>query len=539
MKTRRLITLCALLGTLVACSVSANDAPKPNPGNTSLGNTTVGGYVDSSVEWSSPAGRVTTVKPPTLTITAPKTGAKWSNAVYTVTGTVTKGSAGVTNVFVSVGADGWNSFAVISNKTWLAQVDLTVGTNTIAAYAVDTNGVPSKTNTVKLVYIVTAPLTFSIVGEGKVSPDYSNALLVIGDHYTMKATAAKGFGFYYWDVGDSMSNSTSLSFTMVSNLVIIANFKDITPPTLTITAPISGEKYSNSLIEVTGTASDNVGVTNVWVQINGGGWVLASGTNNWSAADLPVVTGNNTVDAVAVDAAGNYSKTNEVSFTGIAIPPPQTTWAPTTISGSVITMMPIVPVPGVPHYACFGSSTFSYADTNELNDSGIGDYDYQFVDTNYSVVQVAFSPPSTNGTANIDLAFTDFNIGYYTNYFGTEAPEIGTFTINPAAQLVPASLTGKTFTIQPVNASRSSTVSFTATTVTIKESAGTIPNGKYSVDVVSPTSEFVPLSFVEGANSGTIYVQLTYLTATGGIYEVNDFLNGVFEKYDRGTFTFK
>jgi hypothetical protein len=51
MKTRRLVTLCALLGALIASGVSASADEKLNPGNTGLGNTTVGGYVDSSGGW--------------------------------------------------------------------------------------------------------------------------------------------------------------------------------------------------------------------------------------------------------------------------------------------------------------------------------------------------------------------------------------------------------------------------------------------------------------------------------------------------------
>jgi hypothetical protein len=55
MKTRRLVTLCALLGVLIASVDSASADEKLNPGNTGLGNTTVGGYVNSSVDFQ-PSG---------------------------------------------------------------------------------------------------------------------------------------------------------------------------------------------------------------------------------------------------------------------------------------------------------------------------------------------------------------------------------------------------------------------------------------------------------------------------------------------------
>lgn len=49
MKTRRLVTLCALLGGLFAFGVSAYANESLNSGNTRLGNTTISGYVDTTV----------------------------------------------------------------------------------------------------------------------------------------------------------------------------------------------------------------------------------------------------------------------------------------------------------------------------------------------------------------------------------------------------------------------------------------------------------------------------------------------------------
>jgi hypothetical protein len=55
MKTRRLVTLCALLGALIASGVSASADEKLNPGNTGLGGTTVGGSVGSGGQFQPPA----------------------------------------------------------------------------------------------------------------------------------------------------------------------------------------------------------------------------------------------------------------------------------------------------------------------------------------------------------------------------------------------------------------------------------------------------------------------------------------------------
>ena len=73
-----------------------------------------------------------------------------------------------------------------------------------------------------------------------------------------------------------MSVNPALTFMMASNLTIIANFKDAVKPTNAITFPLANEKWSNSVITVTGKAGDNVGVVGVGVQINNGGWQAAT-----------------------------------------------------------------------------------------------------------------------------------------------------------------------------------------------------------------------------------------------------------------------
>ena len=467
--------------------------------------------------------------PPVLTITAPKTGADWSNGVYNVTGTVTAISASIANVFISVNV-GKSGPATISSASWHAQIELTAGTNTIAAWAVDTNGVASKTNLVKLIYLV--PLTLSVVGEGTVSPNYSNAFLVVGSHYTMKAKAAKGFGFYFWDIGGFMTNSATVGFTMVSDLLATAHFKDIAPPTIIITAPKSREKFTNSTIQVTGTASDNVGVTGVEVQINGGGWVLASGTSNWSAV-LPMIIGNNTVEAVALDAAGNISKTNTVSFLGL--PEPQPDWAPLSLTNTLITLSSFT-TPEI--YLSCGSNTFSFADTNNDGDAGVGTYVYQATATNYGLAQLTFlnPPPAAGNMPFLDLVFTDFNTGYYTNGYNSDT---GTFsiTLNPA-RLLPTHWSGQKFTFHFGDAV--STLDLSASGSNFNLKLGSTPYfGSYTVTEDSPVAAY--LAFTSGnATTGdtTVFLlQISYTAKGKGLYNVYEYVNGIFTHFYLGDFT--
>ncbi len=92
---------------------------------------------------------------------------------------------------------------------WTANVKLSPGTNTVQAYAVDTSGNMSPTNTVRFEYVVLKPLTVQIMGLGAVNPkwgtlnpNYTNGtLLAINENYTMTANAAGGFGFTNWTDG--------------------------------------------------------------------------------------------------------------------------------------------------------------------------------------------------------------------------------------------------------------------------------------------------------------------------------------------------
>jgi hypothetical protein len=80
---------------------------------------------------------------------------------------------------------------------------------------------------------------------------------------------------------------------------------DTTPPSLDITSPGSSivSTYADS-ITVSGTASDNVGVTSVVWSTSTGASGTATGTNTWSAV-IPLLEGTNMVTITAYDSAGN------------------------------------------------------------------------------------------------------------------------------------------------------------------------------------------------------------------------------------------
>ena len=99
------------------------------------------------------------------------------------------------------------------------------------------------------------------------------------------------------------------------NITVKSPPTDTQPPTITISQPTEAASFPTGTVQVniSGTASDNVGVTLVEVSSDGTNWVAATGTSSWSAK-LSVQTGSNTLRARAKDAATNL-KVSTVNIT--------------------------------------------------------------------------------------------------------------------------------------------------------------------------------------------------------------------------------
>ena len=108
---------------------------------------------------------------PTDQITAPTSNQQWTNGTFTVTGKASDNVA-VATVYYSLNGSAWTAATTTNYWTnWTANLTLTPGTNAVQAYAVDTSGNLSTTNTVKFEYVVLMPLTLSIIGKGTVNPN--------------------------------------------------------------------------------------------------------------------------------------------------------------------------------------------------------------------------------------------------------------------------------------------------------------------------------------------------------------------------------
>ena len=169
-----------------------------------------------------------------------------------------------------------------------------------------------------------------------------------------------------------MSTAARLKFTMYSNLVIVANFRDIARPVNVITSPTVGQTVTNNPASAQGRAKDNVGVSNVWVQLNGGGWTSAASSNaftNWSTTNLILFSGANLIQAYAVDGAGNASLTNSVKLNFRAAPAAD--WAPDSLNGLLVQVRPF-DTNEQPESVGFDITTFAQAGEN--GDTNAGNY---------------------------------------------------------------------------------------------------------------------------------------------------------------------
>ena len=262
---------------------------------------------------------------PVLAITNVTSGMLVSNAGFVVMGTATDNVA-VASVYFSlsnaVSITGFAPAMTVNNwSNWSTNVMLAPGTNTIRAYAVDTSGNVSSTNTANLDYVVSAILTVSTNGLGSLNPNYNQALLQVGKNYSITATPATGFMFINWTGGTNLpltvlTNGLTIQFVMTSNLTLQATFVETSNPTLLITAPTAGQHMTNALATVTGTTSDKWGVTGVWYQLNNGAWNASATTNGWTnwTTTVELISGTNTVKAYAMNLGGNVSTNSSVSM---------------------------------------------------------------------------------------------------------------------------------------------------------------------------------------------------------------------------------
>ena len=94
---------------------------------------------------------------------------------------------------------------------------------------------------------------------------------------------------------------------MADQIHTVSQNPDTTSPTVAISSPTSDPTYSttSSTLYISGTASDDMGVTQVTWTNRGHGSGACSGTSTWRSSGIDLFDGQNVIIVTAMDGAGN------------------------------------------------------------------------------------------------------------------------------------------------------------------------------------------------------------------------------------------
>jgi hypothetical protein len=254
----------------------------------------------------------------------------------TLTATLTNLPAG-TLYYVSmtaIDANGMESACVTPVQSAVARVAITVSPAEVNFGSVVVGSVADQTFTVQntgagtISGTVTASAPFSVVsGSSFGLAGGATQSVVVRFNPTVAASVTGNVTFTAG--GDSVSRVLSGTGTT-----------DSTPPSVLITSPTSGATYATTSATLTlaGTASDNVGVTQVtWINDRGGSGT-ATGIISWTAGGIVLKPGANVITVTARDAAGNKTVATLTATMTDVTAPTVTLTAPTagaSVTGAV------------------------------------------------------------------------------------------------------------------------------------------------------------------------------------------------------------
>lgn len=265
---------------------------------------------------------------PTVMITSPSNGTEVTTPTITVSGTASD-NKGLSKVQVKVNEEAW---ADASGKaTWTYQATLIEGMNNISAKAIDTSDNEAMMK-ISVLYNATPPPDEIPPGVQILSPSDNSTfdmenITISGSSSDNEAVSvveirvnsgewSMAVGTVVWSANITLiegNNTIEARATDTSdntaNDSIMVKFSpqappDTTSPEIVIQAPTNGTVVAIDEVTVSGTASDDRGVSVVEARVNNGIWNTASGTISWSIK-LSLMEGNNTLEVRAWDDAGN------------------------------------------------------------------------------------------------------------------------------------------------------------------------------------------------------------------------------------------
>ena len=123
--------------------------------------------------------------------------------------------------------------------------------------------------------------------------------------------------------------------TATDSIQVTYEILDTTPPELSVTSPADGATVSSTPVNVTGTASDNVGLASVTV--NGIPVVVTAGAYS---VDVDLIEGVNAITVIATDTSGN---TNQVDISVTYEPVVNAPFVPPVIESVIVTARSATP----------------------------------------------------------------------------------------------------------------------------------------------------------------------------------------------------
>lgn len=206
----------------------------------------------------------------------------------------------------------------------------------------------------------------------------------------------------------------------ISNIIPLS---DSDPPSIAITIPSSGQSFNADSIAVSGTAFDDISLSNIEVKVGSGSWQSASGTTSWSKSII-LNSGSNTIYARATDTSGNTQETSMV--VNYNLPTPTVTQTPTITTTTIPTTPYPTPQPTITSKDSDGDGWSDEqertAGTNPLKVDTDGDGIWDSKDSNPLVVEEQNEPVEPNVNVNVENSNintnTNENSGIDSSYVG-------------------------------------------------------------------------------------------------------------------------
>lgn len=290
---------------------------------------------------------------PTIAISSPANNSTFETNV-TIEGTTTISTGAVQMVQVRVNGGSWQT--ATGTDSWSLAIVLTRATNVIQAMATSDAGVESTVASITVysstivdpdttapTLNITAPNNGDTVGavpfgvNGTAFDNYTNALEGVyisvdsGSYSLVPNTSV--------DASTNISWGTNLTVALGSHTIaayardaagnnsairvvnVTYEYDDCYAPTFGITQPSAGVVWTNFNMEGVVTNDSDTAITGVYYRLNSGGYSMVTGSSVdanpgvvWGA-NLGVSEGFYTLEAYALDADGNTSPTNGVTFT--------------------------------------------------------------------------------------------------------------------------------------------------------------------------------------------------------------------------------